>query len=345
MSSPIAGILAAWGVTTGPDGADLCDALSVRDALKSEANRSQYLYELAPSLFAVEFLSTTIGWVAPAGVQQAFAVGCGGGGGGGGGYGGSTIDDQYALAGGGGGAAPVGCVPIPIVGGGLYDIWLGGGGSAGAAGFEGGMGGASYIVRQTGALTLATFRGASGGAGYGTYAGVTGSASHLGGMPWEEDSGDHWVGWGSRKLVIFDPGGSPYSSGSFMWPLPPGSGGAAVARGAGRNGRPSAVVFGDHVGGLGAAGGTHIGATRGGGGGGGGGGGPWGAGGAGGLGGNANAVLAVRHGTAGANAPANSGAGGGGGGAGAANAVTPGNGAAGGTGGSGRMIIVYGVKG
>lgn len=345
MPSPIAGILAAWGVTTGPDPADLCDSLSVRDALLSEANRSQYLYELAPSLYAETFLATTIGWAAPAGVQWALAVGGGGGGGGGGGYGGTTVDDQYAIAGGGGGAGQVGVLPIPIVGGGLYDIWIGGGGSGGAPGTDGGVGGSTYIVRQTGALALATFLGGSGGGGFGSVAGATGTILHLGGMPWEEDSADHWVGWGSRKLVVFDPGGSPFSSSSMMWPLPPGAGGPAVSRSAGRAGRPSRDVFGTYGGGAGGAGGAHVGARRGGGGGGGGAGGPWGTGGAGGAGGSANAVLAVRHGLAGTAAPANSCAGGGGGGAGAANAVTPGNGAAGASGGSGRLIIIYGIKG
>ncbi len=337
--------IAAWAAAQAPIGADLCDALSVRDAIQTCANREQYLYELNPSLFMVVFNATTIGWVAPVGAVAGLLFGYGGGGGGGGGRNGTNADNQYAQAGAGGGAAQLGVIPVPIVGGDPYNFWIGAGGAGGAVGNFGFPGGDSFAEHAGG--VIGKFQGASPGAGTTILAPTGGTCLVLGGLPWYEDSDDDWVGPNpiGRKIITYDNAVAPFNTNAIHWPLPPGSGGASVGRGAGRAGRRLTSQLGAFAAGAGGPYGGDSASKRGGGGGGGGGAGPGGAGGDGSSGGLAAGLPGQRNAGPGTSAAANSGAGGGGGGGGAAHATTPGTAGAGGAGGSGRQILVYGIKG
>lgn len=339
--------VATWSTPQSPAAADLCTALSVKDALQLLANREQYLWSRAPSLVAVEFTATTPNWVAPAEAQYGLLFGCGGGGGGGGGTDGSTTLDVWAMAGGGGGGAHFSCVPVPLVPGDLYDANIGAGGAGGAISSNGARGDTSSFVKVSSGVALANFEGAGGGAGAATLATSAAIAAfHLGGGP-NGDTAD--LGWGANPRVLFiDTSVAGFGgSSNFSRGVRDGEGGASQARAAGRDGRRNIVGLGAaYLGGVGGTVGGDAGGIRGGGGGGGGGAGPWGAGGAGGAGGvGGHAVLGVRSGSAGVAAAANTGAGGGGGGAGGGHGTTVGVGGAGAAGGSGRMILIYFAKG
>lgn len=347
--------IGTWAAAQAPAGADLCTALSVKDSAQTLANRDQYLYELAPSLFAVVWTATTVGWVAPAGVQYALAFGCGGGGGGGGGRNGFVGTNGPAVGGGGGGGARFGVVPVPLVAGDAYDIAIGAGGAAGIGGTSpavGGAGGTTSFTKVSSGSNLAVFRGAGGGGAGNTI--VTGNETvfHLGGGPLAADEAPVGIGWGAEQnlqKLVFDSTASPFQYSSFFRATEPGEGGAAKVKAAGHAGRRGLVslasVAGGFLGGAGGALGTDSGSYVGGSGGGGGGAGPWGAGAAGGGGGSGNAMQFVRDGYVGDAAAANTGAGGGGGGAGAGHVSSAGVGGSGGAGGSGRLILIYSIKG
>lgn len=341
--------VSAWGNAQAPVGTDLCTADSVKDAIQTCANRERFLYDQKPSLYAAIFTSSTAGFVFPAGVVGAWAIGCGGGGGGGGGKAGSTVDNVYAPGGGAGGGAEYCAVYFPVIASRPYDITCGSGGTGGAAEAPGGAGGDSIVWDTVGLISVAHFRGAQGGNGTSLFGTGSTYTANLGGEPVELTGSQNWFGWGQGRSLNFDLTTAPFNSSSFGWPARPGQGGMSRAGNAGFSGQGAARSNGGtlngRLGGAGGALGGSIGAKRGGAGGGGGGGGAFGVGGAGGAGGVGGGATPGDPGSPGVSPAANSGAGGGGGGGGGAGAAGGGAGGVGANGGSGIVLLVYGIKG
>lgn len=116
-------------------------------------------------------------WTAPACVTSVIAEVWGGGGGGGGG----TNNDKSGAGGGGGGYSKSG--PITVVGGTVYNVMVGAGGTAGNAA-KGGDGGDSWFLNNTTILARGGKGGGSGGnavSGLGGALGLGGATMYKGG--------------------------------------------------------------------------------------------------------------------------------------------------------------------
>ncbi len=348
MSSTYTPVPVELGDITLIDDGDPKSASGINTPIEAIANGIAFLVQDAMYLETASYTATGTLTV-PAGATHCFYEMCGGGGQGGGAYiaAGSGRSDS---PGGGGGGAVLCCGWIEVIAGETLNYNIGAGGSAagvgGSSASNGSNGSDTTLVRATGSVTLATARGAGGGArgtsdnasaDTGTVLATDedGSASPVyrvsaGGQPAKGAAAAFWR--------TFD---KPLSIGGLQQSQPHSqAGGNGMSRTmGGAQGGSSPQGF---AGGLGGDTGTTSSTYFGGSGGGGGGAGPFGAGGVGGHGGNGNGSGSGATGvTSGTAAAANTGAGGGGGGAAGGSNTTTGNGGAGGAGGSGKVKLTF----